>query len=180
MTARIAIRTATHDDVAALRALQAASLRRLATPFYGAAVIEAFIATDTVPAELIADGTLLVATEDAAILGCAGWTTRLPGYAALGARVTPGATVRSVYVHPDHARQGLGRRLMDRVEGEMRRAGHRRAGLLATLAGAPLYRRLGWREGDAVTLRLPGGLAMVGLQMAKTLADGDARHGIAA
>ncbi|MGG5821943.1 GNAT family N-acetyltransferase [Falsiroseomonas sp. HW251] len=180
MNAPIAIRTATPADVGALRALHAASLRRLATPFYGAPVVEAFIATGTVPEELIADGTLFVATQGDTLLGCAGWTTRLPGYAALGGKVAPGATVRSVYVHPGHARQGLGRRLMDWVEGEMLCAGHRQATLLAMLSGVPLYRRLGWHDGEAVTVRLPGGLPVGALHMAKILAAGQAPLAIAA
>lgn len=52
-------------------------------------------------------------------------------------------------------------------------AGHRRASLLATLSGVPLYRRLGWREGQAETVRLPGGLPMAGLHMTKRLAAAD-------
>jgi GNAT superfamily N-acetyltransferase len=77
--------------------------------------------------------------------------------------------VRAVYVHPEAARQGVGRALMGWIERAMAAAGHARATLLATLPGLPLYRRLGWRDGERVVLRLPCGAALPAVGMDKAL-----------
>lgn len=58
------------------------------------------------------------------------------------------AHVEQVSIHPRHARQGLGKRLLDAVEEWARQSGQR-AMTLTTFAdvpwNAPYYQRLGWR-----------------------------------
>lgn len=109
----ITIRHAQPDDVAALRELHAASLRRLAAPHYGTDAIEAFIAHGTLPEELIPQRRYFVAAAEGRLLGCGGWSAVPPRYAALlpdGYRATP-PVVRAVNVHPDVTRRGIGRAL---------------------------------------------------------------------
>ncbi len=167
----IIIRPARLAEATALRALQAASLRGLGTPSYGAAAIEAFIAHGTLPEELIAEGRYAVAEVAGRLVGCGGWSATTPGYAPLLSSPAGAAppVVRAVYVHPEAARQGVGRALMGWIERAMVAAGHARATLLATLPGLPLYRRLGWRDGERVVLRLPCGAALPAVGMDKAL-----------
>jgi GNAT superfamily N-acetyltransferase len=88
---------------------------------------------------------------------------------------TPSATkanARSVYVHPDFARRGIAREIMTAIEAEITAAGFAAASLTATLSGIPLYRRLGYRGGEPVSLALGNSLTFVGLGMSKILAQG--------
>ena len=170
------IQHATRADRDALLALQETSMRELARPYYDADVIEAFIRhIGTMDDVIIDDGTYFAAFTDGTLAGCGGWTARMPGYMTHAASdalfpLRPIATVRSVFVHPRFARRGLARRIMARVEAEIARAGHDRAMLTVTLGGLPLYRRIGYRTGEPVTLRMPGGLAFITLRMDKRFA----------
>jgi GNAT superfamily N-acetyltransferase len=171
----ITIRTADRSDRDALRALQALSLRTLAAPYYDSAALEAFIAMGTMYDALLDDGTFFAVHDGAVLIGCGGWSSRIPDYAKFTKDAVPGqedATVRSVFVHPDWVRRGIGRRIMEKVEADIARAGFDQASLLSAFSGVPLYRRLGWRSGDAVTLELPGGFKLAGIEMHKRLAPG--------
>lgn len=166
-------------------AMQALSMRKLASPFYDSEVIEAHIAMGTLDDALIADGTYYIALIDGVIVGTGGWSTRVPGYAAqlADADVTapsPKPTVRAVYVHPQAARRGVARAIMQRVEAEIADAGYATAGLIATLSGIPLYRRLGWRSGAPTMIALPGRLNLIGLHMSKPLTSPSGRVAAAA
>jgi len=173
MKTEITMRTAGRSDRDALRELQALSLRTLAAPFYDSEAIEAFIAMGTMYDGLLDDGTFFVVNHGTTLIGCGGWSSRIPNYAKFAKGAAPeqeDATVRSIFVHPDWGRRGVARRIMEKVEADIARAGFDQARLLATLSGVPLYRRLGWRSGDAVTLRLPGGFKLAGVDMHKRLA----------
>lgn len=169
------LRTAEAGDRDALRAMQALSLRVLAAPHYPAHAIEAFIdRIGTMDDDLIEDGTYHCVVWRGEIVGCGGWSTRRPSYSVheAGPAAGPGArraTVRSVYVHPRWARRGLGRRVMDKIEADITAAGFPRAELTATLAGVPLYRRLGYREDRLVRLDLGRGVSFRGIAMWKPL-----------
>ncbi len=146
----IDIRLAETADIPALRALQARSLRVLGQAYYTATQIEHFIArVGTMDDYLVTDRTYLVAEMDGELMGCGGWTTRLPGYA----RNSPDAhlyadrgrvTVRSVFTEPLVARQGVGRRVMNAVENAIRGEGFHVAELGATDSGLPFYQAIGY------------------------------------
>ena len=175
MTSGITIRTADRSDRDALRALQALSLRTLAAPYYDSAALEAFIAMGTMYDALLDGGTFFAVHEGAVLIGCGGWSSRMPDYAKFAKDAVPGqkdATVRSVFVHPDWGRRGIGRRIMEKVEADIARAGFDQARLLAALSGVPLYRQLGWRSGETVTLELPGAFKLAGIEMSKRLTPG--------
>jgi GNAT superfamily N-acetyltransferase len=172
------IRRALPDDIPALRAMQARSMRGLGSAYYGAATIEAFLGqADTLEAAVVEEGHYFLA-EDAggAVLGSGGWSRRVPGYAGGRAPLPEhAATIRSVFVDPAAARRGLGSALMRRAERDAAGRGIRRLELLATLSGLPLYARLGYRPIRAVVLTLPDGSRFSGVEMSKPLAEPPAR-----
>jgi GNAT superfamily N-acetyltransferase len=153
--------------------MQALSFRTLGAAYCDDDVIEAFISgIGTMDDTLLEDGTYFAATAQGRIVGCGGWSWRTPAYtshmtaAPTAASVTK-ATVRSLYVHPDFARRGVARAIMTAIEAEIMAAGYGTSSLTATLSGIPLYRRLGYRSGQPVALRLPDELTFVGLGMTK-------------
>lgn len=174
MTMIVDIRHAERADRIALRALQAASFRALGPACYDDDVIETFIThVGTMDDTLIDDGNYFVACVDGALVGCGGWSSRTPSYAAHmpgdAAHPPRRATVRSVYVHPAITRQGIARCIMGRIETDIRAAGYDHAWLGSTLVGVPFYRRLGYRGGEPAVLRMPGDLLFVELTMHKRL-----------
>lgn len=168
-------RHASRDDLPEILDVQAESMRNLATAFYEPEAIEAFIAFGTMEADLLDDGTYFVVERDAKIVATGGWSSRTPRYEAQVAsedtktNVTSVAAVRSLFVHPNATRRGLASRLMQHIENEILAAGFAESHLTATLSGIPLYRRLGWRSQDPITLALSGDIKLVGLRMTKQL-----------
>jgi GNAT superfamily N-acetyltransferase len=157
-------------------------MRALGHGFYESETIEAFLAhVDTLDEQLIEAGSYLTAHVDGVLAGCGGWTGDEPSYAPYLSAERPHdtrrlATVRSVYVHPDHAGRGLARKLMGLIESEIAHAGLETASLEATLNAIPFYRRLGYRGDKPVVFRLPQDLVSVGLSMEKAMhkrADAD-------
>ena len=173
---QIEIRMAMRGDIPALRELQERSLRVLGRRHYTATQIEAFIACiGTMDDYLVDDRTYLVAQLDGEMLGCGGWTTRLPGYAshAQGEIHPPDpsrATVRSVFVEPLAAGQGVGRRIMGAVENFMRAEGIRVAELGSTENGRAFYSSLGYRPLSAFHVDIGDGINMRLTRMSKPLA----------
>jgi GNAT superfamily N-acetyltransferase len=158
------IREARAEDLPALLDMQAASLRALGAAHYPRPVLEAALARmGTMDARLVTDGTYLLLEVAGRLAGSAGWSLHAPNYTSLMTDLPsplPGRTglVRSVFVSPDFARQGLGRRLMQAVEARLAGLGIGTSELMATLSGAPLYAALGYRELSAHALRLAPGL----------------------
>ena len=56
--------------------------------------------------------------------------------------------MRAMYPDPEFARRGIGRPILDLAEEGARREGFTRLELVATLAGAPLYRSYGFADGE--------------------------------
>jgi GNAT superfamily N-acetyltransferase len=173
------IRRAGRDDITALRAMQARSMRGLGSAYYGAAVTEAFLRhAETLEEAVVEEGHYFLAEDARGILGSGGWSRRVPGYASAGRPAAPAAdaaTIRSVFVDPAAARRGIGSALMRHAEADAARHGVRRLELLATLSGVPLYTRLGYRATRAAELRLPDGSRFPGIAMAKWLDELPAR-----
>ena len=150
-------------------------MRELGAGFYSIAAIEAFIShVGTMDDFLIDDGNYLIATIAGIAVGCGGWSTKQATYDTCNAAnavipVAPKATVRSIYTHPEWTRRGIGRKLMERLECDIRDAGFQTASLTATLSGVPLYRHLGYQTLRRVTLTLPEGIQFEGLKMEKII-----------
>ncbi len=175
---RYGLRAATLADQSALRELIARSIRSLGSSDYTPSQIEAALrgafGLDTA---LIRDGTYFVAvTEHQEIVGCGGWSRRktLFGSDARDDRddaslnpMSDSAKIRAFFVHPAHARRGLGRAILERSEAEAIRAGFSAFELMATLPGLRLYEKCGYVSGAAILYPLPGGLSIAFVPMTK-------------
>ena len=175
------LRLATADDVPALRALIERSFRGLATAHYTPEQIESVlrhgIGVDT---QLIADGTYYVAeADDGTLVAAGGWSARRTLYGGDQLKAgddppldpaTEPARIRAFFVHPAHARRGLGRRLFAACEAAARAAGFRSFELMATLPGVPLYAALGFVAHERVDVPLDGGAVLPCVRMTRPIA----------
>lgn len=178
------LRRATMADVPALGALIDASVRGLSPGYYDEAQVEAglryIFGVDT---QLIDDGTYFVVTHPLGLAACGGWSGRRTLYGGdqhkqgEDTRLDPTrdpARIRAFFVHPDHARRGLGRRLYEACASAARDAGFTRFELLATLSGVPLYEALGFVGVEEVVVTTPGGVALRGLHMSRAITNASA------
>ena len=170
-------RRASLYDVPAIQRLIAVSARGLSREDYSDVQIDAALGSALgVDSQLIRDGTYFVAEADATLIACGGWSWRKTLF---GGDVEPGrqpesldptreaARIRAFFVHPDWARQGLGRTMLELCEAEARRTGFTSAELMATLPGERLYRRCGYESRDAIEHTLPGGIGIQFVPMHK-------------
>jgi len=174
----LALRLAEADDVPALEALIPLSARTLQAACYSPAQIEGALGTVfAVDRQLVADGTYFVVTDDAAIVGCGGWSKRRILFGGDRGRAAgddtlldpdrDAARIRAYFVHPRWARRGIGRQLLRACEDAAAGAGFRRLELVATLAGEPLYAVGGYRAVERIDIALPNGLALPAVRMTK-------------
>lgn len=171
------IRTAALDDVPALQRLIEQSARALSRGDYSEEQIAAALGTSWgVDTDLIRDQTYFVVESGGNIVACGGWSKRRtlfggdsqPGrHAEILSPARDAARMRAFFVHPDYARQGLGRALLKRCEDEARASGFQSAELLATLPGYRLYRALAYVGGEPIDSPLPGGLSVRCVPMRK-------------
>lgn len=174
------LRKATLDDRPVLEELIAESARGLSRPDYTDAQVEAALGSAFgVDSELIADGTYFVAEADGRLVGCGGWSrhaTLFGGDAQPGRRsdlldpARDAAKIRAFFVHPEWARRGIGRAILEKCEVEARAHGFRSAELLATLPGHKFYRTLGYTGDERAEYPLPGGVTIDFIPMRKPLA----------
>ena len=173
-----ALRVAKLEDVPALRALIARSIRALGAADYSSEQIDtALQSAFGVDTTLIRDGTyFVVAAAHGELLACGGWSRRrtLFGSDTRADRdeswldpATEPAKIRAFFVDPAHARQGLGRAILERSEREARAGGFSAFALMATLPGVPFYERCGYVAGAPVVHALPGGLTIRFVPMSK-------------
>ena len=168
-TQSIQLRPATNDDRAELEALIARSARELSKQDYTSEQVEgALRGAFGVDTQLIADGTYFVAVSADKIVGCGGWSKRRTLFggdaraerdAALLDPNVDAAKIRAFFVDPTHARQGIGRALLERCEAEAQTDGFTRCELMATLPGVRLYAALGYQAATPIHYPLSGGLA---------------------
>jgi GNAT superfamily N-acetyltransferase len=174
-----AFRRARLEDAPALAALIARSARGLSLGDYAPEQVEAALkGAFGVDTGLIADGTYFLAEHAGEPIACGGWSRRkalFGGDAYHGASaeqldpaVDP-ARIRAFFVHPDWARQGLGRALLELCESEAKTAGFRALELMATRPGLKLYRAAGYVAGEPVVYDLDG-VAIDFVPMRKALA----------
>lgn len=168
------IRRATAEDVPAIRALRAESLRTLGRRHYEGRLLDLFIERSGFLDEALGpDDTYWVAETRGRLIGACGMTEKPPGYAAsigapfMGRKVR--ARIHGAFVHPDYVRNGIGRCLMAGAEGAVRARGHRAVAMDTTLCGVPLGVAMGYRDIARMNARLPGGLALGLVHMRKEL-----------
>lgn len=173
------IRKATLADRAAIERLIAESARALSRGDYSEQQIEAALADIFgVDTSLILDETYFVAEAGATLVGCGGWSRRrtLFGGDQFAVRdageldpASEPAKIRAFFVHPTHARRGVGRALLAACEAEARSFGFRSLELLATLPGVRLYAACGYEAGEHVWHEAGGGVPVEFVPMRKDL-----------
>jgi GNAT superfamily N-acetyltransferase len=152
-------RLAVAADIPALSAVMDAAIAELQKGFLDAAQIESSRMIMGLDRQLVADGTYFVVLDGDRIAGCGGWSRRATLYggdhtpgrdAALLDPATEAARVRAMYTHPDFARRGVGRLILDLCEAAAGAEGFRRLELMATLSGRALYSRCGYSDIEAI------------------------------
>lgn len=161
-----AFRPALIEDAPALAGLIARSARGLSLGDYSPEQVEAALkGAFGVDTGLIADGTYFMAEHAGEPIACGGWSRRkalFGGDAYHGASAemldpaADPARIRAFFVHPDWARQGLGRALLDLCEAEAKAAGFQALELMATRPGLKLYRESGYVAGEPIVYDLDG------------------------
>ena len=173
------IRTATHEEIPSLERLIARSAHGLSLGDYTTEQVDAALGDAFgVDSQLIDDGTYFVVKRDGELAACGGWSYRRTLFGADGRperepeRLDPAidaAKIRAFFVDPDHARQGIGKALLEHCEDAARRAGFSRAELMSTLPGLRLYARFGYVGDERVDYPLRGGVTIPFVPMSKSL-----------
>ncbi|MDX6576741.1 MAG: hypothetical protein QOE96_2694 [Blastocatellia bacterium] len=173
------LRKATLSDRDAIAQLIKDSARGLSRADYSDAQIEGAIATVFgVDTKLILDGTYFVADCSGTLIGCGGWSRRktLFGGDQYPTRdasdldpATEPAKIRAFFIHPQHARKGIARAILDACEGAARSFGFQSLELMSTLPGIKLYRACGYEGEDRVELEVGEGVTIGLVQMRKIL-----------
>ena len=173
------IRKATLGDRPAIEELIKASARSLSRGDYSERQIEAAVATVFgVDTNLILDETYFVADRSGTLIGCGGWSKRRTLFGGdqyaerdsgeLDPETEP-AKIRAFFVHPDHARQGVGRAILAACEDEARARGFRSLELMATLPGLKLYTACGYEGSERVEYDIGDGVQIEFVPMRKDL-----------
>lgn len=175
----IQIRPARTEEIPALEQLIAASVRALSRGYYTPEQIEsALVHVFGVDTQLIADGTYFAAELDGQIVGCGGWSKRKTLFGGDQAKAgednlldptTEPARIRAFFVHPDFARRGIGKRIIEACETAAKNAGFRQLELAATLPGEPMYLAVGYQVLERWSHQLADGVALPLVRMGKEL-----------
>lgn len=173
------LRLACEADVPALEKLIALSARGLRADFYSAAQIEGALGSVFgVDRQLIHDGTYFVVDCDGELIGCGGWSKRKTLFGSDhqagrdDAELDPArepARIRAFFIHPDWARRGIGRAILDACEKAICDAGFSLIELAATLPGVPFYGSCAYSAGERYDVPLNNGLPLPVVRMTKDL-----------
>jgi GNAT superfamily N-acetyltransferase len=173
------IRLATPADLPALCELIPLSVRGSSRGFYSAAQIESAIRHIFGPdTQLIADRTYFVATVGGVLVGCGGWSRRRTLFGGDQMKTdddplldpnTEPARIRAFFVHPDWARRGVSGAILYACMSAASAAGFRRAELVATLPGEPLYRAFGFHVIERFEAPMPDGQSLPVVRMIRSL-----------
>ena len=172
-------RLATEEDLPALADLMARAIDSLQRGFLTDAQIAASHEIMGLDTQLIADRTYFIVGDDGALAGCGGWSRRTTLYggdhstalrnAALLDPAIDAARVRAMYTHPAFARRGVGRLILNLCEQAAMSESFRRAQLMATLSGEPLYLSCGYIEIERTAAAPIGGVTVPLILMEKSL-----------
>ncbi len=150
----ISIRLARMEDVPSLKQLIPESARELSKGFYteqqAESAIKYIFGVDT---QLVLDETYYIAEAGGQIVGCGGWSKRKTMFGGdqmkeqadpLLNPLTDAGRIRAFFIHPQWARKGIGRRIIQACEDAARADGFNRMELVATMPGEPLYAAMGY------------------------------------
>jgi GNAT superfamily N-acetyltransferase len=171
------LRLADEADLVALRRVMDRAIDGLQTGFLTPAQVKASAAVMGLDTRLVADRSYFIAEINGEIAGCGGWSRRATLYGGdhsagrdtrlLDPAIEP-ARVRAMYTDPAFVRRGVGRAILAACEAAAEAAGFRRAELMATLAGQPLYLAAGYRPIETIE-DASGGVPVPLVRMTKAL-----------
>jgi GNAT superfamily N-acetyltransferase len=173
----VTTRLCAFEDIPFLNEMISLSVRGLSKDYYTPGQIESSIKyVFGVDTQLVKDGTYYVAELDGVIVGCGGWSKRNTLYGGdqhkevedplLDPKVDA-ARIRAFFVHPDYARRGIGRLMMDVCETAAHANGFSSLELAATLPGVPLYEAMGYKSIERIAQPLPDGEVLGIVKMRK-------------
>ncbi len=171
-------RVATKDDIPELTSIMHASIGKLQDSFLTPEQVKASYELMGMDTQLIEDGTYYAILSGDEIVGCGGWSRRETLYGANHTKgrnprlldpETEAARIRAMYTHPNWARRGIGRMIMDLCEGKARDEGFKTCQLMATLSGEPLYKVCGYTPVVYEDVPTSLGVAVPLIKMEKSL-----------
>jgi GNAT superfamily N-acetyltransferase len=172
-------RLATFEDIPELQELIALSARGLSDGYYSPAETEGAIKyVFGVDSQLIVDGTYYVVESKDCIVACGGWSRRSTLFGGdqhkdivdpLLNPATDAARIRAFFVHPDWARRGIGKMLINLCEKAAHQYGFTKMEIGSTLPGVPLYEAMGYHRAKKISVPLPGGEQFMVVNMKKDL-----------
>jgi len=175
----VIVRAATRSDVTGIAAVMRESLLSLGRVAYDEHQIASALLYIARPDEqLIDDGTYFVATEDEGIVGCGGWSRRRKVYSgstaagdenALIDPATEPARIRAMFVRPEYARRGIGRRILQHSEERAAAEGFRNFQLVAMHSAGGIYEAAGYRSIGESPITLEDGVVLDCTLMEKSL-----------
>jgi GNAT superfamily N-acetyltransferase len=174
-------RLATLDDLEALREVMRRSIETLQDDFLTPEQVHASHKVMGLDAQLVRDDTYFIVESEDRIAGCGGWSWRSTLYGGDDSLVprephaldpaTEPARIRAMYTDPGFARQGVGSLVITLCEEAAMRAGFKRATMMATMAGVPLYRACGYVEAEPVVTVSVDGIRVPLVRMEKRLGE---------
>jgi GNAT superfamily N-acetyltransferase len=160
---QIAVRPATDADLDTIAAIQGAAILMLGAGVYARDQLEAWARVGIETRHgLLGQGSFFVAQIQREIVGVGGWSADSGDRSA--------AWIRYVFVRPDAVRRGIGRQVMEAVEGSARAAGRCVFHVWSSLNAVGFYEALGYRRRRGVRVPLGRGLDMSGMHMVKEAA----------
>lgn len=172
-------RSATFEDIPDLQQLIALSARGLSKGFYTHAETESAIKyIFGVDSQLIVDGTYYLVESKDKLVACGGWSRRSTLFGGdqhkteadpLLNPATDAARIRAFFVHPDWARHGIGKALINVCEKAAHQAGFTKMEIGSTLPGVPLYEAMGYQAAKKIRVPLPDGVTFTVVNMKKDL-----------
>ncbi len=163
MTHTVTIRQAVSADTASLDRLFQRSYMTLMKGHYPpSSVVCSLPIVARAQPHLIRSGTFSVAELDGVATGAGGWSTEPPG-SRPGTRGT--GYLRHVAVDPAHARNGVGRSLVENAARQAGESGIKQLIAQSTLNAVPFFRSLGFVPIGDTALELPGGVRFACIAM---------------
>jgi GNAT superfamily N-acetyltransferase len=173
-------RIASIEDLDALREMMRRAIEKLQGDFLTPEQVAASHKVMGLDTQLVRDGTYFLVERGDRIVGCGGWSWRSTLYGGDDSMVsrepmaldpaTDAARIRAMYTDPDFARHGVGRLVMRLCEEAIMCAGFRRATMMATMAGVPLYEASGYVAAEPSVMVSIDGIEVPLVRMEKRLA----------
>lgn len=158
----ISIKPFAHADLAELRVLHALSFKALASGVHSQEQVFAYIRTmnsDEYGEDVLRSNMLCARDANGEMVATAGWLRMDKSHAT--------ARIRKVFVHPDLANSGLGRRMVTTVEYAAQSQGAEDYFVRANINAKGFYKRLGYAEIKPSIMPVTGGVNLPVMLMHK-------------